>query len=101
MQTISAAMQRSTRSPTLPVGKLPARLFAMVLRKVASRDQRVTIGPGLCRRSGSGSAAACLQGRPNHVCERGDRLVPRPSKRQRPSHHRRGSTLASGHDATA
>ena len=47
MQTISGAIQRSRSSPTLPVGKLPARLFAALLRKVASRDPRVIIGPGV------------------------------------------------------
>jgi hydrogenase expression/formation protein HypE len=37
----------SKRSPTLPVGKLPAELLAELLGRLAPRDSRVIIGPGL------------------------------------------------------
>src|SRR5271165_6938575 len=37
----------SKRSSTLPVGKLPAELLAELLGRLAPRDPRVIIGPGL------------------------------------------------------
>src|SRR5208282_3705549 len=37
----------SGRSSTLPVGKLPAELLAELLGRLAPRDPRVIIGPGL------------------------------------------------------
>jgi hypothetical protein len=64
----ASSIQRSGRSSTLPVGKLPAQLLATLLRKVAPQDPGVMIGPGVgwdcavVRAAGQRGDAVTLEG---------------------------------------